>query len=115
MITPVLIKSFKVNNVNGEIERSINLSIWHNIYFHVHVVILYVDNKVSSFFNHQLLTCNMNLLSFLYQAVDAMEMMLLSIIGPVLLCQWYLSSYQEAFITTVQAAKLLLISLHSSR
>ncbi|RDD44803.1 Synaptic vesicle 2-related protein [Trichoplax sp. H2] len=34
-------------------------------------------------------------------AVDAMEMMLLSVIGPVLLCEWYLSSWQEAFITTV--------------
>ncbi|EDV23253.1 uncharacterized protein TRIADDRAFT_28017 [Trichoplax adhaerens] len=32
--------------------------------------------------------------------VDAMEVMLLAIIGPVLLCEWSLSPWQEAFMTT---------------
>ena len=31
---------------------------------------------------------------------DSMEIMILAILGPVLRCQWSLSLYQEAFITT---------------
>ncbi|EDV23562.1 uncharacterized protein TRIADDRAFT_27661 [Trichoplax adhaerens] len=33
--------------------------------------------------------------------IDAMEMMLLSVIGPILLCEWHLSSWEEAFIATI--------------
>ena len=32
---------------------------------------------------------------------DAMEMMVLSIIAPYLKCKWNLTSFEEAFITTV--------------
>ena len=32
---------------------------------------------------------------------DSMEMMVLSILSPALLCEWSLSSWQKALITTV--------------
>ncbi len=37
----------------------------------------------------------------MYQISDGMEIMVLSILGPVLLCEWNLSTWQEAFLTTV--------------
>ena len=32
---------------------------------------------------------------------DAMEMLILSILGPALVCQWKITDYQEASLTTV--------------
>ena len=41
-------------------------------------------------------------MSFLiFKMADAMEMMVLSILAPILLCEWNLQKYQEAMITTV--------------
>ena len=40
---------------------------------------------------------------------DAMEMMVLSIISPVLMCDWNLSSPEEALITTVRFFPLLFV------
>ncbi len=37
---------------------------------------------------------------FAYMA-DAMEMMILSILGPALVCQWNITDYNEASLTTV--------------
>ena len=37
---------------------------------------------------------------------DAMEMMILSILGPVLRCEWMISSLEEALITTVSVDSL---------
>ena len=35
------------------------------------------------------------------QIADAMEMMLLSILGPALHCHWHVTEYQQATLTTV--------------
>jgi len=37
---------------------------------------------------------------------DAMEMMILSILGPVLRCEWMILPFQEALITTVSITLL---------
>ena len=49
----------------------------------------------------------LSLLCGLAWVVDAMEVMILAIISPFLLCQWRLTSTQEAFITVVSAASLV--------
>lgn len=36
-----------------------------------------------------------------FQASDAMEMLLLAVLSPVLRCTWLLEEWQVAFITTV--------------
>lgn len=36
-----------------------------------------------------------------------MEMMILSILSPILMCEWHLKSFQEALITTVCAANAI--------
>lgn len=41
------------------------------------------------------------------QLGDAMEMMILSILGPQLLCEWRLSSYQVALLTSVKSLWVL--------
>ena len=41
------------------------------------------------------------IIHFLLQATDALEMLLLSFLAPMLRCNWMLSEYQVAFITTV--------------
>lgn len=41
------------------------------------------------------------------QLADAMEMMILSILGPQLLCDWRLPSYQMALITSVTCLSLV--------
>ncbi|CAH1230704.1 SVOP [Branchiostoma lanceolatum] len=43
----------------------------------------------------------LSILTGLSWMADAMEMMILSILSPQLLCEWQLSSWQEAFITTI--------------
>ncbi|KAI8505148.1 hypothetical protein Bbelb_172570 [Branchiostoma belcheri] len=43
----------------------------------------------------------LSVLSGLAWMADAMEMMILSILSPQLLCEWQLSSWEEAFITTI--------------
>eukprot|EP00058_Branchiostoma_floridae_P026392 XP_002611883.1 hypothetical protein BRAFLDRAFT_83090 [Branchiostoma floridae] len=43
----------------------------------------------------------LSVLTGLSWMADAMEMMILSILSPQLLCEWQLSSWQEAFITTI--------------
>ncbi len=39
---------------------------------------------------------------------DGMEMMLLSILGPILQCEWHLIPWQEAFVTTAVFAGILI-------
>ena len=39
---------------------------------------------------------------------DGMEMMLLSILGPILMCEWQLQPWQEALISTAVFAGLIL-------
>ncbi|KAA3680164.1 uncharacterized protein DEA37_0004324 [Paragonimus westermani] len=46
------------------------------------------------------------------QAADAMEMLLLSILGPALRCQWHLSSQQIAAITTVSLLRVCKSSIY---
>ena len=36
-----------------------------------------------------------------WQLADAMELMLLSVLGPIVKCQWDLSTAEEAIITSV--------------
>lgn len=41
-------------------------------------------------------------LSFCFQAVEALEVMILSILSAILKCEWELSYAEEALITTVR-------------
>jgi hypothetical protein len=43
----------------------------------------------------------LSLVTGLAWMADSMEMMLLSILGPALLCEWSLKSWEAALITTV--------------
>ncbi len=43
---------------------------------------------------------------FCLQLSDGMELLLVSILGPILLCEWQLESWQEAIITTVSSTSL---------
>ena len=49
------------------------------------------------------------MVGFAYMA-DAMEMMILSILGPALHCEWHISEYQQATLTTVVFLGMLLSS-----
>jgi len=42
---------------------------------------------------------------------DAMEMMILSILSPILMCEWGLLNYEEALITTVCNHRFLFTSI----
>ena len=44
----------------------------------------------------------LSLVTGLAWMADSMEMMLLSILGPALLCEWSLKSWEKALITTVR-------------
>ena len=38
---------------------------------------------------------------FMFQMCDSLELLLLSVLAPTIHCLWHLSSWEEAFITTV--------------
>ena len=51
---------------------------------------------------HQPIRLVLILLQLIYlQLADAMELMLLSVLGPIVKCQWNLSETEEAIITSV--------------
>lgn len=72
------------------------------------------NRRTSPLSYHKLLCCLMwrlLLVSLNMQVADAMEMMILSILGPQLHCEWRLPSYQVALVTSVKPRLVLLYSL----
>lgn len=49
-------------------------------------------------------------LVFMLQMADAMEMMILSILSPALLCEWNISTIEQAMITTCVFSGMMLSS-----
>ncbi len=64
------------------------------------------DDDVVTIQYISLLCLNSNVMVLCFQLSDGMELLLVSILGPILLCEWQLESWQEAIITTVSSTSL---------
>ena len=52
-------------------------------------------------------------MEILFQATDALEMMLLAVLSPVVRCEWSLSDAEVAFVTTVRTIITVFIGYSS--